>query len=643
MLEEGLEVDPLRWMELDAPALHRWLQDHHGASEVVLDSELRTQLRARLAQLAAESSALEEAVRVGDALFFAQRAAGECRRTLWRDDAGTRTIAFDATQIDAGATVASWRVAYGGEAIAVNVAVPGAEVGTIYITRGTVLPDRISAVHHEFQPAWTADGTALLCTKLDPSSADPVVGMKLWLHRIGAVTDELVFVPQHPIELPWPITGATSPWLAVCVQGPHAGMRVYVVRSDELAGLATPWREICGHDDLVDDVQLAGDQLYVLTSRDAPNRRVEVIDLASGTRAIAVAETTAVIESIAVAADAIYVRDSVGGSSELRRCGRDAIHRLTTPPNMWLSRITSDPRSAGIVAAIDDWMEPTRLIAYDGDSLAPRELGIAAAAPIGRAAFVAERLEVASHDGELVPLTILRPRDVAVGGASTLLEAYGGYGMSLTPAFDPVRLAWLERGGVYAIAHVRGGGEKGRAWHLAGRAANKRNSVADFVACARELCARGYTQPRRLGATGLSMGGVVIGGAVIDSPELFGAAAIHAGLLNATRYLHGVNGEPQRAELGSPDDEAGYRALLAMDVYRQLRDDVRYPPLLITLGLNDERVSPWMSAKVAARLAAAGNEVFVRVDHDGHGMTATSAQRARRLADTWAFFATRLQ
>jgi prolyl oligopeptidase len=418
---------------------------------------------------------------------------------------------------------------------------------------------------------------------------------------------------------------------------------VYIARADELAGITTPWREICGHDDLVDDIQLVGDQLYVLTTRDTPNRRVDVIDLASGTRSIRVAETAAVIESITIAADAIYVRDNVDGRSVIRRCDRDAIYPLTTPPNMWVSRIASDPRSPGIVAVVDDWMEPTRLIAYDGGSLAPRELGIAAAAPTGRAAFVVERLEVASHDGELVPLTILRPRDVAIGGACALLEAYGGYGMSLTPAFEPLRLAWLERGGVYAIAHVRGGGEKGRAWHLAGRAANKRNSVADFVACARELCTRGYTQPSRLGATGLSMGGVVIGGALIDSPDLFGAAAIHAGLLNATRYLHGVAGEPQRAELGSPDDEAGYQALLAMDVYRRLRDDVRYPPLLLTVGLNDERVSPWMSAKVAARLGAAGNAVLVRVDHEGHGMTATSAQKARRLADTWAFFATRLQ
>jgi prolyl oligopeptidase len=641
---EGLEVDPLRWMELDGPALLRWLQDHHGVSEPVLDNELRTQLRARLAQLTAETSALEDLARVGSVLFYAQRGPGEAHRTLWRDDDGTRTIVFDVTRVDAGATIAAWRVAFDGEAIAANVAVAGAEIGTIYIVaRDRVLPDRIPDVHHEFQPSWTADGTALLCTKLDPSSADPVVGMKVWLHRIGAATDELVFVPEHAIELPWAITGVGSAWIAVCVQGPHAGLRVYVVRAAELAGVTTPWREICGHDALVDDIQLAGDQLYVLTTRDTPNRHVDVIDLATGTRSIAVAGTVAVIESITVAADAIYVRDNVDGTSVIRRCDRNGIHPLATPPNMWVSRIASDPRSPGIVVAVDDWMEPTRLLAYDGGSLAPRELGIAAAAPAGRSAFVVERLEVASHDGELVPLTILRPRDVASGGARTLLEAYGGYGMSLTPAFDPVRLAWLERGGVYAIAHVRGGGEKGRAWHLAGRAANKRNSVADFVACARELCARGYTRPRRLGATGLSMGGVVIGGALIASPDLFGAAAIHSGLLNATRYLHGVNGEPQRAELGSPDDEAGFRALLAMDVYRQLRDDVRYPPLLITVGLNDERVSPWMSAKVAARLGASGNDVFVRVDHEGHGMTATAAQRARRLADTWAFFATRLE
>src|SRR5664279_706922 len=350
-------------MELDAPALLRWLQDHHGISDAVLDNEVRTQLRDRLAQLTAETSALEGIAKVDNVVFYAHRAPGEAHRTLWRDDGGTRMIAFDVARVDAAATVAAWRVAFDGQAIAVNVAAPGAEIGTIHIgARGAVLPDRIPDVHHEFLPSWTADGTALLCTKIDPSSADPVVGMKLWLHHVGTATDELVFVPEHATELPWAITGVGSAWLAVCVQGPHAGLRVFVARADELAGVTTPWREICGHEALVDDVQLAGDQLYVLTTRDTPNRHVDVIDLATGTRSIAVAETAAVIESITLAADAIYVRDNVDGASVIRRCARDGIHPLTTPPNLWVSRIASDPRSPGIVVAVDDWMEPTRLL-----------------------------------------------------------------------------------------------------------------------------------------------------------------------------------------------------------------------------------------------------------------------------------------
>jgi prolyl oligopeptidase len=138
------------------------------------------------------------------------------------------------------------------------------------------------------------------------------------------------------------------------------------------------------------------------------------------------------------------------------------------------------------------------------------------------------------------------------------------------------------------------------------------------------------------------MGAVVIGGALIHAPERFGAVAIHAGLLNPVRYLHGVNGEPQREELGSPEHEADFRALVAMDVYHGVSDATRYPPILLSVGINDERVSPWMTSKLAARLLANHNPVAVRVDHEGHGMTASPAQIASRLADTWAFFATRL-
>jgi prolyl oligopeptidase len=271
------------------------------------------------------------------------------------------------------------------------------------------------------------------------------------------------------------------------------------------------------------------------------------------------------------------------------------------------------------------------------------DLGIVATTPAAYKGIVVDRFEVASFDGELVPVTVLRARELELDGSRpTILEAYGGYGMSLAPHCDPLRIAWLERGGVYAIAHVRGGGEKGRAWHLAGKGRNKPNGARDFLACARALCDRGYTRPDRLAATGLSMGAVVIGGALNQAPQQFAAAAIHAGLLNPVRYLHGVNGEPQREELGSPEHELEFRALIAMDAYHNLSDAQRYPPILLSVGVNDERVSPWMTSKFAARLLEHHNPVAIRVDHDGHGMTASPAQIASRLADTWAFFVARL-
>jgi prolyl oligopeptidase len=231
----------------------------------------------------------------------------------------------------------------------------------------------------------------------------------------------------------------------------------------------------------------------------------------------------------------------------------------------------------------------------------------------------------------------LHARDLALDGSHpTILDAYGGFGISLTPWCDPLRIAWLERGGVYAIAHVRGGGEKGRAWHLAGKGANKPNAIRDYLACARALCSRGYTRPERLAASAVSMGAVVVGNALARAPSQFGAAVLHAGMVNTSRYLQSINGETQREELG--DDAA---TLAAMDVYAAAAT-ASFPPLLLSVGLNDERVSPWMSAKLAARLLDGGAAVDVRTDRAGHGMTASPRQIAARVADMWTFFAQRL-
>ncbi len=186
-----------------------------------------------------------------------------------------------------------------------------------------------------------------------------------------------------------------------------------------------------------------------------------------------------------------------------------------------------------------------------------------------------------------------------------------------------------------------GGGEKGNAWRLAGKGVNKPNSIQDYIACAQYLIDNEYTSSSHLGAIGASAGGIVVGRAITERPDLFGSAAIWAGFLNALRYLEGSNGANQKAELGTPDTEAGARALLAMDAFYNIRAGVTYPAVMLATGLNDARVSPWISAKFGAELrwANAGKRpVWMRVERDeGHG-SSSRQQRVDMFADIWSFF-----
>lgn len=249
---------------------------------------------------------------------------------------------------------------------------------------------------------------------------------------------------------------------------------------------------------------------------------------------------------------------------------------------------------------------------------------------------------VTSHDGVRVPLSILHRSGLALDGSHpALLSGYGAYGMTISPHFNPAGLAFLERGGVIAYAHVRGGGEYGKPWHHAGRMATKPNTWRDFIACGEYLVTKGYTSPAKLAGQGGSAGGILIGRAITDRPDLFAAALINVGCTDMLRMETTTNGVPNIQEFGSVKTKEGFDALLAMSAYHHVQDGVRYPAVLLTHGINDPRVEPWMSAKMTARLQAAtagGRPVLFRVDYQaGHGVGSTKAQRQEELADEWAF------
>ena len=227
------------------------------------------------------------------------------------------------------------------------------------------------------------------------------------------------------------------------------------------------------------------------------------------------------------------------------------------------------------------------------------------------------------------------------GHRPTLVAGYSSYGISLDPAFDARVLPWLDRGGVFVETHVRGGGEGGLDWHLAGKIETKEHTISDFIDCADWLIAHHYTDHAHIAGEGTSAGGILIGGAVTQEPALFRVALIRVGSSNASRAEFTENGPSNIPEFGTVTNPAQLPWLLAMDAYQHVRADTAYPAVLLTGGADDPRVSVWEPAKMAARLQAAsvsGRPVLLRIEFDaGHGLGSTRTQRDVETADEYAF------
>jgi prolyl oligopeptidase len=292
---------------------------------------------------------------------------------------------------------------------------------------------------------------------------------------------------------------------------------------------------------------------------------------------------------------------------------------------------------------VNSWTKALKIYAYDPGT---KQLTDTRMQPVGPFDDLLNlesiEVDVPSHDGTLVPLSIIHQKGLKLDGSNpTLLEGYGAYGVSDDPYFDPVLLAWFERGGVYADCHVRGGGEYGEAWHLGGKGATKPNTWRDFIACAEYLVQKKYTSPAHLAGKGESAGGILIGRAITDRPDLFGAAIIRVGILDMLRFETTANGVSNIPEFGSTKTKEGFDALYAMSSYNHVRDATAYPAVLLTTGDNDPRIDPWIVAKMTARLQAAttsGKPVLLRVDYGaGHGVAGTENQYRDEMADSMSF------
>jgi prolyl oligopeptidase len=662
-------ADPYRWMEGHDNAEHTaWLraQGEHAARQLATIPG-RDKLHARLRELGLGVTAVFNVQLGGKRLFhYVFPANAQLAKLAVREADGSTRILVDPEQLstpDEHVSLNAYSASPDGALVAYVISKGGGERGVLHVmdvTTGKDLPDQIDRIWGESAASWLPDSKRFFYTQLavPQPGVDPMKNQIARLHVLGTPVDRDVTILGRDAGATWKLApeewpGLWAPrgsaWIVAYAGGARSEVRVAVAKLAELdtsGASKTPWRIVADYADGIESAIPRGGRLYLTTYKDAPNRKVISVPLAQPALAAARVEIAedpnATLSGTYAARDALYVLHQAGGLARVSRWPwRGKPVALALPYEGWAPDLATDLSRDGIVFQLEGWLRPGTYFRYDAKQLAPA--GLASSTTADVSAIIAEEVEATSADGTKVPLSILRRKDAALDGRHpTILYAYGGYGASQTPGFSASRVAWIERGGVYAIAHVRGGGEKGRRWQDDGSRDKKLNGVRDFIACAEYLVAKKYTAPARLAIHGVSMGGVLVGRALTERPDLFGAAQLAVGIVNPLRILEAENGANQKGELGDPTTEAGYRAIAEMDPYLHVAAGTAYPAVIFTIGLNDHRVAPWMTSKMAARLAASTTSkrpVLVRVDTKaGHGVGSTREQGFAERADVWSFF-----
>jgi prolyl oligopeptidase len=484
------------------------------------------------------------------------------------------------------------------------------------------------------------------------AAARPVFGNK--------VTPGLGLEPLDNAEL---ITVPGSQWvLARTTDTTVPEGKLFVASVAQLARLAQPsrsgsggrpsrvaWRRIASASDQITNVALRGDSLFFTTYAGAPRRKLMQLNLASAGPALANAVVVVdepaggVLQDFQLKREGLVVQVRQGTGLVLRYHGPgERVGRELPQPEPGAAMLVAEPAPAdeSLLFSHASWTRWSQHHMVRDGQLS--EVSFGAQPSLATLDIQVSDVQVPSHDGVLVPMTVLHKKGLALNGNNpVLLEGYASYGFSMQANYTPYNRVWLERGGVLAITNPRGSGVYGDEWHRAGFKATKPNTWKDGIACARWLIAKGYGSPRKMAIKGTSAGGIFVGRAVTEAPELFAAAIFDVGALDNLRSEFSANGATNVSEFGTVTKPDEFRALLAMSTYQSVRDGTAYPAVMLVHGVNDPRVPVWESAKTAARMQGAsssGNPILLRLDMQaGHGIGSTLTQRQSQAADEQAF------
>jgi prolyl oligopeptidase len=661
-------ADPYRWLEdTDAPDTRAWIDAQNALTFGFLEAiPERAAITARLTALW-NYERFGIPFRKGKHRFVTKNDGLQNQAVLYvapATDAAMATprVLLDPNALAADGTVAlaATSVSHDGTRLAYGLQAAGSDWVEWHVRDVATGKDAVDVLKwSKFGGAsWTRDGKGFYYARFPvPKAGDSLTAentnQSLWYHRLGTKQEADQLIYERPDEPKWYLGGGVTDdgrYLLIYLAkgtGPQNQLLVQDLkgttpakRKGALTTLIGAWEAeytVIGND---------GPVLYVKTDLDAPRGRVIAIDLRKPDKASwreLVPQAREPIAGATIVGDQLFVEYMVDAKSAIKVHGLDGKHlRDVALPGIGSAggfggerddretffSFTSYTQPAGIYrydlasGAVTPWKLPT--LDFDG------------------AAYETTQVFYPSKDGTKVPMFLTHKKGLALDGDNpTLLYGYGGFSVPLTPGFSSTYAVWLERGGVLAIANLRGGSEYGEEWHLAGTKAKKQNVFDDFIAAAEYLIARRYTRPAKLAIQGGSNGGLLVGAMLTQRPELFGAALPAVGVMDMLRFHKFTIGWGWIDDYGSSDDPAEFKTLYAYSPLHRIKDGVAYPPTLVTTGDHDDRVVPGHSFKFTAALQRAHrgpNPILIRIEtKGGHGAGKPTSMKIAESADQLAF------
>jgi prolyl oligopeptidase len=673
----GVKVsDDYRWLEnWDDPEVRKWSAAENQRTREYLDHlPSRGAIKQRLEQLISATSGRYFNVDYAGGMLFAEKEQPPKQQPFLvtmasADDPGSEHVVIDPNAIAANGSVAIdfYVPSLDGRLVAASLSENGSEDGAAHVfdaATGKELSDRVPRVNFGTAGgsiAWKADSSGFYYTRYpqgdERPAADANFYQQVYFHKLGTDSREDKYVIGKDFPRIAEIKLNTSDdgrWLLASVLNGDGGQVAHY-----LMNASGQWTQITHFDDAIPSVKLGagGDaSLYLLSRKGAPRGKVLRLPLSDPRlvqATVVVAETSgpaqeessrASIEDFVPTPGRLYVVDVIGGPSRVRVFDHQGQQTGTLPlPPVSSANRTARVAGDDVLFRITTFLEPPvwyRFQAADG-KLVRTALAMTSPVQFNDAEVVREF--AVSKDGTRVPVNIIRRKGTKLDGANpTLLEGYGGYSVNENPYFVAgFGRVWLDQGGIYVIANLRGGGEYGDEWHRAGNLTHKQNVFDDFAACAHHLIERRYTSPAHLAILGGSNGGLLMGAALTQHPDLFRVVISYVGIYDMLRVELDPNGEFNTTEFGTVKDPEQFQALYAYSPYHHVKDGTAYPAILFLTGENDHRVNPLHSRKMTARLQAAnssGRPILLRTTSSaGHGIGTSLNEEIEQGADVFSF------